>query len=143
AAGGLLGARHYVNICRDRSILYVRWRVAVPIALFDATIFESDGSLGHQLRDAKSYSTLHLALDRQRIHCQPWVYSDCRAMDSGTSALNGNLNCASHSCAKALVTSKYHSAVAGNAFAPRICFLPQKRQTRSKFLRVGREKIQP
>src|SRR5262245_49406872 len=80
---------HNVNLDRDRSILNIRRRVAVPVALFHSTVLQRDGALGHHLRHAKSYASLHLALNAQWVHGKAGIDRDDHVMNPGPLVFNG------------------------------------------------------
>src|SRR6266849_176442 len=118
ATGGLSATGHYLNIHRNGNILYIRRSVAIPVTLFHTAVFERDGSMGHQLRNAKTHATLHLALDRQWIDCKSWVHGNRRAMDSWTPVFNGDLHRTSHTRPEAFMTRNSDSVIAGKTGPP-------------------------
>src|SRR6266550_6586751 len=91
----------HVNV--HRRIDDVGWCVTIEVSLFDATIFESNRSPGHQLGHAETDSGLKLAFHGQRIHCQPTINRHRRAMNLWTLVFNRNINSARYRSAEAFM----------------------------------------
>src|SRR6266702_6344812 len=136
AARRRFSAGHNMHVDSNRCIDNVRRGVAVEISLLHASIFQGNRALGHQLGDAETKPSLELAFDCQWIYGETTIKRNGRAMDFRPFVFNRDVNGASNSRPKTLVTGNAGSMSPRKVVSPGSALFGHQVEGRAQFLCV-------